>query len=75
MTDIFVEFSSTIACEYGLEIAVILGFFKKYHYLSGMMDEKVPSYPSVKLCCSHLTFWSEDKIRELIGKLYTLKLI
>jgi hypothetical protein len=71
----FSEFSIHIAKKHGVEIAIIHGFFKKHEYLSSMQDEDTAGYPSIPVCCAFLDFWDEEKIRELIAKLYTLKLI
>lgn len=70
----FCEFSVGIAKKYGIEIAILHGFFIKCHYLSSVQDRE-PAYPTVAHCCSALSFWDEDKIRELISALYLNKLI
>ena len=72
--DAYVEFSIELACRYGLEIAIIHGFFKHYQYLSSIQDKNIPEYPSVENCLARLKFWDEDKIRELISQLYLKKL-
>jgi len=74
-SDYFCEFSCAIAKKYGVDLAIIHGFYKKVQYLSSLQGDKIGSYPTVEHCCSVLTFWSEDKIRELIGALYTNKLV
>jgi hypothetical protein len=71
----FVEFSTEIATQFGIEIAIILGFFKHHFYMSSLHEDCIPSYPTISHCCSVLRFWNEDKIRQLIAQLYTLKLI
>jgi hypothetical protein len=71
--DYFCEFSRDVAREYGIELAIILGFFKKCYSL--VQGNESPSYPSVQQCLSVLDFWDENKIRELISELYLKKLI
>ena len=69
------EFLGTIASEFGVEIAVMHGFFVKFRHMSSYMEEKVSSYPTVNDCLTFLNFWPEDKIRQLISDLYLNKLI
>lgn len=71
----FCEFSTEMACKYGIEIAIILGFFQKVRYLSSLQDEGIPAYPTVSECCNFFKFWDEEKIRHLISALYLNKLI
>ena len=72
-SDNFVEFSTKIACLYGIEIAIMLGFFRKCYSLT--QGDELAAYPSVSHCCSFFPFWDEDKIRGLISELYLKKLI
>ncbi len=74
-SNIFIEFSSKIARDHGLELAIILAFFQNHYYLSSLHDDRIPSYPTVNFCVSFLSFWDEEKIRELIAQLYISKLI
>jgi hypothetical protein len=70
------EFSSYLAKEHGIEIAIIHGFFMKYRYfLSQPKNDNEVNYPSITCCCSFLDFWDEEKIRHLVAQLYILKLI
>lgn len=69
------HFDSEAANQYGIEIAVILHFFLQYYHFSAHIENQDAHYPSMTYCCTYFYYWDEEKIRELIVKLYTLKLI
>ena len=71
--DKFLEFSSKIAKSYGIEIALMLSFFRKCYSL--VQGNESPSYPTVSHTMQFFNFWNEDKIRNLISELYLKKLI
>lgn len=69
------EFLVEIALEFGVEIAIIHGFFVKFYHMSYHMGDKHPSYPTIIDCINFIKFWPEDKIRQLVSELYLKKLI
>ena len=68
------EFSISVAEKFGLDLAVLHGFFYCNAYLTELQDG-TPSYPTVEQCVAVLKFWDEKKIRKLISELYLNKLI
>jgi hypothetical protein len=73
--DSTVMFSTQVAEEYGLEIAILYNFFQHHFWMTSNGEEKISAYPTIAVCCSFFPFWDEEKIRELTLKLYTYKLI
>lgn len=73
--DNWCEFSTEVANKYGIDLAILHGFFKKFQYLNSIHQDKSCSYPTLFECYTFLTFWDEEKIRSLIAELNLTELI